>query len=83
MLGLKCRNKESITLGFVTIAFTLISLAFLVNTVVHHFINDDVTRISLTQYGTSIGAVLFIWLGRETVEKVKDYKDNLNKRSTT
>jgi len=79
---MKCRNKQSTTLGFVTIAFALVCLSFLFNLMVYHICGafeckgSGVELIGLGSFGAAISAVLGIWLVREGTEKVKEYKEN-------
>ena len=57
-------GRESKTLSFVTIAFVAVNArAFTV------WFGDALPPITLTEYGTSIAAILAIWLGREWVKK--------------
>jgi hypothetical protein len=54
------RGKESLTLTFVALSWLASTAMFLWNG----------TAADLASYGTAVGVILAIWLGREWTEKV-------------
>jgi hypothetical protein len=63
-------QRESVTLGFVTVAFTVITGKFILSGLdLSSYGLGKVTYVSLTEYAASFAAVLMVWLGREWIKK--------------
>lgn len=56
-------DRESITLGFVVIAFLAITGKYI------GAVFGYGTDVSVTEYGTGFAAILAVWLGREWIKK--------------
>jgi hypothetical protein len=66
-------DRESVTLGFVSIAFFIITVKFILSGFDLSSIGlGKVDPISITEYATSFTVVLAVWLGREWVKRVKE-----------
>jgi len=57
---MKVRGRESVTLTFVAASWLAMTVVFVWRG----------TAADILNYGTAVGAVLLIWLGREYTEKV-------------
>jgi len=57
---MKVRGRESVTLTFVAASWLAMTVVFVWKG----------TAADILNYGTAVGAVLLIWLGREYTEKV-------------
>jgi hypothetical protein len=63
-------DRESVTLGFVSIAFFIITIKFVFSGLDLSGIGlGKVNAISISEYATSFAAVLAVWLGREWVKR--------------
>ena len=63
-------DRESHTLLFVTIAFVVVTVKMLIAGVdLSSFGLGKAQAISLTEYATSVAAVMAVWLGREWIRK--------------
>ena len=64
------RGKKSTTLGFVTLAFYTVTLAFL-------YTVYKSNTADLLAYGGAVTAVLAPWIGREAVDTKRGIKDDV------
>jgi len=63
-------DRESVTLGFVSIASGIITIKFVLSGLDLTFMGlGKVDPISITEYAASFAAVLAVWLGREWVKR--------------
>lgn len=62
------RGKKSITLLFVTVSWMIASIKFLISGMTLPLIGVQQV-IGVGEYGTAVGFILAIWLGREWTEK--------------
>jgi hypothetical protein len=64
-------DRESVTLTFVTVAFFIVTIKFILAGYDLSWLGLGVTTsISITEYATAFAAILAVWLGREWVKKV-------------
>ncbi len=65
------RGRESRTLSFVVVAFSLMTLRFVLGGLDFDFgaFHYEVASTPMVDYGAAVAAVLAVWLGREWINK--------------